>query len=373
MKKYIQCILLCSLFACLPLVAAGGIPPGRALRLRVPHPAPAHYHHRIPRPGIFPVNQVVTPIAQRNILQAGINPLSPVPAAAAHLPENPFQNDPFPMADAAYERLVSTIYSPAVAAGKFFPPSSALRAWHEHSAPEVQRAFFLQEVQQLKNLAATDPAHYSYLEGQLFDLLCEWNNTSYFSEDTFFRLQQALFPHSLAARLRWPDAWARSSQDSTRWPFVNPHETLTTGPLTFQPDLVVLIINDNEEVAQAAAEQLRHYAGHIFIAYDMGELYHFIDRMKAQHLRPHYIVSDGAIGRMVSDRDIKLALKKSFPEIAQEMGFIILSDGILDFYAQRNGYVSYITRKEDHFENLDRLIGGLEEKYHIQATIQQIP
>ena len=76
---------------------------------------------------------------------------------------------------------------------------------------------------------------------------------------------------------------------------------------------------------------------------------------------------------MVSDRDIKLALKKSFPEIAQEMGFIILSDGILDFYAQRNGYVSYITRKEDHFENLDRLIGGLEEKYHIQDAIRQIP
>lgn len=381
MKKYIRCVslCLCSLFASLPLVAAGGIPPVRALRFR--HTAhPASREIRVPRLANWRPNSFSLGPASGNILPTTVNRMPSVPIATPlpKRPENPFQDEEFIMADAVFERLASAerarrmeVLFPQEKAS--FPPSRAMQAWQERSAPEAQRSLFLEEARQLENLAATDPAHYNYLEGQLFDLLCQWKNTSYFSEDTFFQLQQALFPFSLAARLRWPQAWALSSQDSTRWPFVNPHETLAAGPLTFQPDLVVLIINDNEEVARAAANQLQNYAGHIFVAYNMQELNHFINRMKAQHLRPHYIISDGAIGHTVSDQDIKLTLKKSFPAIAQEMGFIILSDGLLDFYAEHNGYVSYLTRMEDHFENLDRLIGGLEEKYHIQEVIRQIP
>ncbi len=302
-------LLLVVTFQFLPLKALGGIPPitkqlsPRTSRLRVRPPVPPRPSPLLPlqnRPNLSP--SLSTPFVLR-----------PSPTQKPVRLEPPFQEEDFHMADAVFERLVSQTYA-ATLPQSFSPtPSRTRQAWERHSATPVIQHLFTQEAQELADLAQHNQPQYHYLEGQLFDLLCEWEKNSYFSKETFSQLQQAFFPHSLAARLYWAGDWARASQDTTRWPLVKPYDATASAPLAFQPDLVVVIVNDDEIIAKTAQEQLRGYAGHVLVAHDLEELSRFINIMKHQHLRPHYVIADAAIGYRYSDQDIRYRLKGSLP------------------------------------------------------------
>jgi len=294
-------------------------------------------------------------------------------------PTPPFEDEPFPMADAVFKRLEQrALANPLAAPAEPDDPLARSRlreTYATHQPPDAVLHVFMQEKDRLTNFSAQNQLSlFTQLEGELFDSLCKIEKDASFPRPTLTVMQKEFVKQSLVGRVRWPDIWATAEMDTTRWPFVSSEEHATlAAPMQFQPDLVVVVINDDEEVVKQAVKQLHPYAGKIFSAYDADEILHIIHILKYQHMRPHYIVSDGMIGRFTTDQDIKKMIKQAFPDIADTLGFIMLSDGFLDFYARNNGYVSCLTRIGDHFADVSQLIARLEEKYHIQDAINQIP
>ena len=329
------------------------------------------------RPVLTSVPSVVHTDLTRAVSASARTSLLPSNEPLWQPPAPPFEDEPFPMADAVFKRLEARALANLPAAPT--EPDDPLARSHlaetyaTHQPPDAVLHVFMQEKERLTHFAQNEPALFTQLEGQLFDSLCKIEKDVSFPRPTLTVMQKEFVKQSLVGRVRWPDIWATAEMDVTRWPYVHSEENVTAAPMQFQPDLVVIVINDDEEVVSQAIKQLRPYAGKIFSAYDSDEILHIINLLKYQHLRPHYIISDGMIGRFTTDQDIKKMIKQSFPELADTLGFVLLSDGFLDFYARNNGYVSCVTRIGDHFTNISQLIANLEEKYHIQDAVNQIP
>ncbi len=278
-----------------------------------------------------------------------------------------FVGETFPMADAVFTRLAATARTNAIA--RFSSPSRANQAYISGKPPFLVHKFFSEEVSSL----ARSPMVSSSMEGQLFDLLCQLEKDSRFPADITTDLKKALTTRSLAARLRWPEIWAEISLDYTRWPFQAADFTPPQNTDSLH-NLIVLVINDDPEIVAQIRAQLMPYTSHILVAYDLSELERHVQGLKYRNQRPHYVITDGAIGRYETDADAKQLIKQSFPEIADAIGFVLLSDSSSLLQASRRGYVSDWERiGNDSFPNMGYLLLNLENKLHIGATINSSP
>jgi len=298
-----------------------------------------------------------------------------------------FENESFSMADAVFDRLIATQKAAAkkealnrlVTVPTVTPKNEssvschAWRAYQRHQTPQDLQRVFGRDMQLLARLTSQEEL-FCALEIQLFDLLTTLEKQADFPPELLLKMKEAFVKISLAGRVRWPQVWENISADTARWPFVESIQAAENAPAwQFEPDMVVIVINDDEGVAISIVNKLLPYAGTILSAYDIADLRRVMASLKYRNLRPHYIISDGMIGRHVTDKDIKQEIIQTFPELADSLGFILVSDSFLGAYARNNGYVSFIHRYDDRFTDFPSLLAYLEEKYHIQQVINQIP
>lgn len=270
-----------------------------------------------------------------------------------------------------------------------------------NSMEEVRRLYraFIAEVKLIKNLMALEEKGYENLTEKeklkfdenfkktvsirkaLANIVFTLNLSDSFPRDFFEKMRDALMTVDPGTRVYFTSKKENKKDSSDVEDKINFYRPDTSQDHLYTDisDLVIVVMNDEPSIVSYIADNLSQYSNNVFKATTIYQLKNLLEDLKQKGLRPHYFINDMHLGQTVSGSDAMRVVKQTFPEIANNIGFIMWSDSSgLGDYLHENNYIGHVKRVEGEnstssVKHPAFYLSYIESKEHIADKINQIP